>query len=29
GYHWNSNAETYFLIGKAMGEAMKELNAIK
>jgi alpha-galactosidase len=29
GYHWNSNAETYFLIGKAMGEAMKQLNAIK
>jgi alpha-galactosidase len=25
GYHWNSNAETYYLIGKAMGEAMKQL----
>ncbi len=25
GYHWNSNAETYYLIGEAMGEAMKEL----
>jgi hypothetical protein len=25
GYHWNSNAETYFLIGEAMGEAMKRL----
>jgi alpha-galactosidase len=25
GYHWNSNAETYFLIGDAMAEAMKEL----
>ena len=24
-YHWNSNAETYFLIGKGMGEAMKKL----
>jgi alpha-galactosidase len=24
-YHWNSNAETYFLIGNAMGEAMKKL----
>ena len=24
-YHWNSNAETYYLIGKAMGEAMKRL----
>ena len=22
GYHWNSNAETYLLIGQAMGEAM-------
>lgn len=27
GYHWNSNAETYFLIGHAMGEAMLELVA--
>ena len=25
GYHWNSNAETYYLIGDAMGEAMKKL----
>jgi alpha-galactosidase len=25
GYHWNSNAETYYLIGAAMGEAMKKL----
>lgn len=25
GYHWNTNAETYFLIGDAMGEAMKTL----
>jgi len=25
GYHWNSNAETYFLIGDGMGEAMKKL----
>ncbi len=25
GYHWNSNAETYFLIGEAMAEAMKTL----
>jgi len=25
GYHWNSNAETYYLIGEAMGEAMKQL----
>lgn len=25
GYHWNSNAETYYLIGAAMGEAMKQL----
>ncbi|HEX8910922.1 MAG TPA: sialate O-acetylesterase [Humisphaera sp.] len=23
GYHWNTNAETYYLIGQAMGEAMK------
>jgi hypothetical protein len=26
GYHWNSNAETYYLIGAAMGEAMKRLH---
>ncbi|MBX9680051.1 MAG: DUF2341 domain-containing protein [Gemmataceae bacterium] len=25
GYHWNSNAESYYLIGEAMGKAMKEL----
>lgn len=25
GYHWNSNAETYYLIGDAMGTAMKKL----
>ena len=25
GYHWNSNAETYYLIGEAMGQAMKQL----
>lgn len=24
-YHWNSNAETYFLIGHAMARAMKDL----
>lgn len=24
-YHWNSNAETYYLIGDAMGHAMAEL----
>ncbi|UCG50285.1 MAG: VCBS repeat-containing protein [Phycisphaerales bacterium] len=24
-YHWNTNAETYFLIGNAMGLAMKKL----
>jgi len=28
GYHWNSNAETYYLIGEAMGEAMKRLFAV-
>jgi alpha-galactosidase len=22
GYHWNTNAETYYLIGEAMGKAM-------
>ncbi len=27
GYHWNTNAETYYLIGDAMGEAMKKLLA--
>jgi alpha-galactosidase len=25
GYHWNTNAETYYLIGEAMGTAMKKL----
>lgn len=25
GYHWNSNAESYYLIGEAMGRAMKKL----
>ncbi len=25
GYHWNSNAETYFLIGDGMGRAMRRL----
>lgn len=25
GYHWNTNAETYFLIGNGMGEAMSKL----
>lgn len=25
GFHWNSNAETYFLIGDAMGKAMMDL----
>ena len=25
GYHWNQNAETYFLIGNGMGEAMRKL----
>jgi hypothetical protein len=27
GYHWNSNAETYYSIGEAMGQAMKKLIA--
>jgi alpha-galactosidase len=27
GYHWNSNAETYYLIGTSMGSAMKSLLA--
>lgn len=27
GYHWNTNAETYYLIGEAMGEALKRLIA--
>ena len=25
GYHWNTNAETYYLIGESMGQAMKKL----
>lgn len=25
GYHWNGNAETYYLIGESMGEAIKKL----
>lgn len=25
GYHWNTNAETYYLIGEAMGQAMWKL----
>jgi len=29
GYHWNSNAETYCLIGEAMGTAMKKLREAK
>ena len=24
-YHWNSNAETYYLIGEGMGQAMLTL----
>ena len=28
-YHWNTNAETYYLIGEAMGNAMKKLCASK
>lgn len=27
GYHWNTNAETYYLIGDAMGTSMKRLLA--
>lgn len=26
GYHWNTNAETYYLIGEAMGQAMLRLS---
>lgn len=29
GYHWNSNGQTYYLIGHAMGEAMKGLMSQK
>ena len=25
GYHWNGNAETYYLIGEGMGQAMVKL----
>jgi alpha-galactosidase len=28
-YHWNTNAETYYLIGEAMGTAMKKLCGVK
>lgn len=28
-YHWNNNAETYYLIGEAMGVAMKRLCGVK
>ena len=28
-YHWNTNAETYYLIGEAMANAMKKLIAVK
>ena len=29
GYHWNTNAETYYLIGEAMGQAMLKLLGAK
>jgi hypothetical protein len=29
GYHWNNNAETYYLIGEAMGAAMKKLHGVR
>ena len=29
GYHWNSNAETYYLIGAGMGAAMLELLGVE
>ncbi len=29
GYHWNTNAETYYLIGESMGTAMKKLCKIE
>jgi Carbohydrate esterase, sialic acid-specific acetylesterase/PhoD-like phosphatase len=29
GYHWNSNAETYYLIGQSMGRAMQQLQVAK
>ncbi len=28
-YHWNTNSETYYLIGEAMGEAMMKLSGKK
>ena len=28
-YHWNSNGETYYLIGESIGEAMKRLLGVK
>jgi Carbohydrate esterase, sialic acid-specific acetylesterase len=28
-YHWNTNAETYYLIGQAMGKAMLQLTGVK
>lgn len=28
-YHWNTNAETYYLIGESMGQAMKKLCVAK
>ena len=28
-YHWNNNAETYYLIGEGMGRAMLELLAAR
>ncbi len=29
GYHWNCNAETYYLIGEAMGQAILKLKSTK
>ncbi len=29
GYHWNTNVETHYLIGEAMGNAMKKLCGTK
>lgn len=29
GYHWNTNAETYYLIGEAMGQALQRLTVAK
>ena len=28
GYHWNTNAETYYLIGDAMGKAMLGMTVV-